>query len=133
MGTAGPEVSARASGRKGLPGVPANRTKLTGESHYQAALIEIAGPPTAGVVRFRTELAWLVPEPENVYDPNAVAVHIEGRHVGYLPRELASTHSAAIASLGGDGKPVGCKAEIRGSGPYGVELYFDPEALSGEA
>jgi HIRAN domain-containing protein len=112
---------------------PANRTKLTGESHYQTALTEIAGPPTPGVVRFRTEMALLLPEPENAYDPNAVAVHIGGRHVGYLPRDLASTHGAAIASLGEDGKPVGCKAEIRGSGPYGVELYFDPDALVGKA
>lgn len=113
--------------------VPANRTNITGESHYQAALAEIAGPPTPGVVQFRTELALLVPEPENEYDPNAVAVQIGGRLVGYLPRDLASRFSAAIRSLGSDGKPVGCKAEIRGSGPYGVALYFDPEALVGEA
>ena len=35
---------------KDYRGVPANRTKLTGESHYQDALIEITGPPTQGVI-----------------------------------------------------------------------------------
>jgi hypothetical protein len=113
--------------------VPANRTNVTGESHYQAALVDIAGPPMPGVVRFRTELALLVPEPQNQYDPNAVAVQIGGQHVGYLPRDLALRFSAAIRSLSSDGKPVGCKAEIRGSGPYGVALYFDPEKLVREA
>lgn len=36
----------------------------------------------------------IVPEPENKYDPNALAVHVacEGQvyHVGYVPKELAA-------------------------------------------
>ena len=33
----------------------------------------------------------LMPEPENTADPNAVAVHVEGKRVGYLPAHVAAT------------------------------------------
>lgn len=36
----------------------------------------------------------IVPEPENKYDPNALAVHVAHKdgilHVGYIPKELAA-------------------------------------------
>lgn len=42
-----------------------------------------------------TEPCRIVPEPENAYDPNALAVQVailpgEIQHVGYIPRDLAS-------------------------------------------
>jgi HIRAN domain len=30
---------------------------------------------------------WLVPEPDNEHDPNAIKVVVCGRHVGYVPRD----------------------------------------------
>ncbi len=52
----------------------------------------------------------LVPEPENPYDPNAIAVHIaiEGnvRHCGFIPREMA----AEIAPLL-EGESIDCNIE----------------------
>jgi hypothetical protein len=37
------------------------------------------------------DMATLVPEPTNPYDPNAIAVHMHGQHVGYVPRVLTTT------------------------------------------
>ena len=105
--------------------VPENQRKIVGESHCQDALASIAGPPTAGLGRFRTELALLVPEPENPYDPQAVAVHICGQHVGYLSSDDAQVFQPLILDLmSRTGKSVGCKAEIRGSTHYGVDLFY---------
>ena len=30
----------------------------------------------------------VLPEPDNKYDANAIAVHVRGTHIGYVPREL---------------------------------------------
>lgn len=83
------------------------------------------GPPRAGLGRFRTGLALLVPEPENPYEPQDVAVHICGQRVGYLSRDDAQALQPLIVDLmSRTGKPVGCKAEIRGSTSDGVDLFF---------
>jgi hypothetical protein len=36
-------------------------------------------------------LVMLVPEPYNPHDPNAVAVYIDDKQIGYIPRGLAAT------------------------------------------
>jgi hypothetical protein len=36
---------------------------------------------------------WLVPEPENSFDPQAIAVHVQGERIGYLPRRIAAAVS----------------------------------------
>lgn len=93
--------------------------RAVGTSHYQDALLELSG--RAGEEAIRAEkIAALVPEPDNEYDPNAIAVHIDGRLVGYLAREenvrwLDIANSAAI----------GAEAMIagkEGAGPLGVFL-----------
>jgi len=61
---------------------------------YQEALAAIAGGEP-GAVQDIEKWAHLVPEPDNPWDRNAVAVYVDGRKVGYLPRE----HTAAYASL----------------------------------
>lgn len=47
------------------------------------------------------ELAHVVPEPENQYDPNALAVMVmidgEPKKVGYIPRDLAEILAPVIA------------------------------------
>ena len=47
----------------------------------------------------------LEPEPTNQYDPNAVKVLHEGKHIGYVPRDL----SAEIAKRCKDGSFVSAK------------------------
>ena len=60
--------------------------RVVGTSHYQDALLALA--PREGDEEVRVEkLATLVREPDNPHDPDAIAVHIDGRLVGYLSRE----------------------------------------------
>jgi hypothetical protein len=76
----------------------------------------------------------LVPEPTNPYDPNAVAVHVQGHAVGYLARATAqqylpglhhamSAHGAHIALTG---VIVGGGHYADGPGRLGVWLEHDP-------
>lgn len=50
--------------------------------------------------------AYLIPEPTNTHDPNAIMVNIEGRHVGYLDRDTA----ARFATVAQDITKLGVKA-----------------------
>lgn len=45
----------------------------------------------------------LVPEPWNEYDVNAVAVTIDGHHVGHVPAELAARYSAPLREIARSG------------------------------
>jgi hypothetical protein len=47
--------------------------------------------------------AVLVPEPNNPHDRNAVAVTIDGRVVGYMPREDAPAYAAVLGPLASRG------------------------------
>lgn len=81
----------------------------------------------------------VVPEPENRYDPNALAIHVsvggEVRHIGYVPRDLAATFAPLL-----EGEAVmGRVAEITGGfekwdgsrASYGVIVQFEvPEETS---
>src|SRR4051794_34514014 len=51
-----------------------------GESHYQPALLRCCGARRGEEVSFGCR-ARLVPEPNNPYDSNAVAVQVDGEHV----------------------------------------------------
>lgn len=66
--------------------------KLTGTTTYSkdsiAALLRRRG---AGEKGYFEEDAVLVREPENRADPHAVAVHVDGERVGYLPSYLTKT------------------------------------------
>lgn len=52
----------------------------------------------------------LVPEPENIYDSNAIAVHVatsDGvKHIGFIKKELAATIAPAM-----EGEPLMCKID----------------------
>lgn len=62
---------------------------VVGESFYQEALWHIVGGVTRE--RVRTEIiAMLVPEPDNEYDSNAIAVYIGGLKVGHIGAEDAA-------------------------------------------
>ncbi len=60
---------------------------VVGESKYQHALREIAEQQGRG--DDDGLVAYIVTEPDNPYDPNACAVYIGDKKVGYLPREDA--------------------------------------------
>ena len=86
--------------------------EVVGESHYQDALRRNAGEigewgaSTSVVVE-------LVREPHNRYDKNAVAVHLGGAVVGYLPREEAALVGPMLKSLE-RGRACRARATIRG-------------------
>lgn len=81
---------------------------VVGVSQYQGAL-EAAAAQRANV------RASIVLEDGNPYDDQAVAVHIDGRRVGYLNRALARVYRADLAAAGADaGVTVRCMAKIVG-------------------
>ena len=109
------------------------RQEVKGESHYQDSLSKICG----GRTRDGHELdviAELKPEPSNEFDANAVAVFVQGRQVGYLPKAQAAKLQLSIARLAKSERGgVGCRAQIVGGwdrgpsdqGHFGVRLFFD--------
>jgi hypothetical protein len=96
--------------------------KVVGESHYRKNLLQVAGPGGQYGVRVNTEAA-LVPEPKNRHDRNAVRVDIDGRTVGYLPRDVAAVVSPALlgANLGFLSVPAYISAGWDG-GDYSVTI-----------
>ncbi|TCN32804.1 hypothetical protein EV644_1242 [Kribbella orskensis] len=107
--------------------------EVVGESNYQSALWAICGERLGERVRY-TITAVLVPEPENAYDPNAIAVLIAGQIVGYLDRQTAGLYIRSLhEQMASRGAYVGLKGVIvggghRNDGPgrLGVWLEHDP-------
>lgn len=105
--------------------------EVAGEAYRPDAFEAIfcaAGRHWGGVI-IRT--ATLIPEPENAYDDTAVAVYIEGLHVGYVPRDDQPTKSRAIgASNNGTNMTVLARVWSRnenGVWPARVTLSFSGE------
>ncbi len=104
------------------------RFPIVGESHYQQAISDVAGGYDKTGKRRVLVTAYLVPEPTNPYDPNAVAVEVRGSTVGYLARDVAPVFKAALARAG-FGRAT-CDAVITGGwdrgdgdrGDFGVQL-----------
>jgi hypothetical protein len=82
-----------------------NWVGIVGESGYQEAIRLVIDK------QGREVLASLVPEPGNADDPNAVAVMIQGRTVGYLSPDLAMKYGAL---LGSRPTPMTCPAILNG-------------------
>ena len=78
-----------------LDGDGSFQIEVVGESRYHANLKSIAGDHGDASVDL-TRTAYMVPEPHNLNDPNAVRVDIEEKCVGYLPRQLAANVSPAV-------------------------------------
>jgi hypothetical protein len=104
---------------------------VVGESFYQEALAAtapLARPGEEGRPMFR---ALLVAEPDNPYDPHAIAVHSAAGKVGHLARAAALDYAPVMAALAERGATGGsCDAFLNG-GPdeektYGVVLRLSP-------
>lgn len=97
---------------------------IVGEGRHQKTLMTIAGPKEPEGKRFLCK-AVLVAEPDNKHDPNAVKCTINGRKVGYVPRQLAPRVKRMLK-----GRKVRVDALIVGgwddgdgnTGHYGVKL-----------
>jgi len=89
--------------------------EISGESHYQDALLVLAGARrTRAGAQIHCE-ATLVPDPANPYDPNAVAVMIGGLQVGWLRRQDAPTYNAAVYVGGARGRAPGLAGRGHGA------------------
>lgn len=73
--------------RKFDPPGDGGSVEVVGESHYQAALQALADGLDVDGPRQRNQRAVLLPEPDNVYDPNAVRVIV-------VPQPGARAHGA---------------------------------------
>jgi len=128
-----PAVSAPAG--QGECVLPAGQSQaVVGESHYQPALRAAAGGRKAQDWDDHiTVEAQLVPEPNNKFDRNAVAVLVNGRKVGYLPAEIAGDYQPVLVGLLRRGLFGTCKGAIVGGGSrsYGIWLMVaEPEVIS---
>jgi HIRAN domain len=102
---------------------------VVGESHYQDALTAIAGGKRPDGANLQTQAA-LVFEPTNPYDPDAVAVYVDGHKVGYLPRPAAQAYGPVGRQLAAQQQYGVCRAVIVGgwvredgdTGHFGVTL-----------
>lgn len=101
--------------------------EVVGESHYQRALSSICGPHTRdGHDHECTAVIEL--EPSNPHDQNAMAVRIQNRIVGYLPRDQAARVATQMRDEGISS--ANCRARVRGGwrtnqydeGNFGVRL-----------
>lgn len=101
--------------------------EVVGESFYQDALSEICGGPCEDGHDFNC-IAHLVPEPDNPYDANAVAVIVNGQKVAHLTRADAIQHHRDLAALGLSGRRVSCAANINGGW---VRIHKDGERDEG--
>lgn len=90
--------------------------EVVGESHYQDAIWRIVGARTTDRVRAEVHTV-LVAENDNVYDPNAISVWIDGLKVGYLSRDDAEVYRPGLLALQArEGKSVGLRGVIVGGG-----------------
>lgn len=90
-----------------------------GESHYQPALLRACGARSGEDVQFPCR-AHLVPEPDNPYDANAVAVHVNGARVAHLARAEAARWQPILLPLAQRGEVATCEAMIAGHPSRGV-------------
>ncbi|HTX67826.1 MAG TPA: HIRAN domain-containing protein [Thermoleophilia bacterium] len=88
--------------------------EVVGTAPYQEALETVAGG-SAGSAPDVEKWAHLIPEPDNPWDRNAVAVYIDGRKVGYLPRESAGAYASLLGRLWAGSSSRGvCRAVVSG-------------------
>jgi HIRAN domain len=94
--------------------------RVVGTSHYQEALLDLTGG-RAGDEEIRVQkVALFVPEPDNPHDPNAIAVKIDGRLVGYLSRDENKRWLDVVT-----GHEVGAEAMIAGrQGTTGLGVFM---------
>jgi hypothetical protein len=102
---------------------------LVGESHHQGELDSICGGKCEDGYRAECT-AQLYFTDNNPHDLNAIGVMVDGKPVGFLPRDVTEQLRADILRINPDRRPVTCNAKIVGGwdrgdgdeGHYGVKL-----------
>lgn len=108
-----PHVIAQIEGRQAvwLTADFCSRQEVAGEAfnhqHVAAIFSQFGGRVGVPLV------AWLAPEPENRFDPNAILVWVLGGRVGYLPRHDALFWQPHLREIQWSlGLPIACAAHI---------------------
>lgn len=104
---------------------------VVGESYYEDAFLRLTGGRCSEGYRAACT-ARIVPEPDNQYDPLAVAVHIGGVKVGHLSRDDARAYRPYLDEIIGLHGQATAAATLTGGwdrghgdiGSFGVELRF---------
>lgn len=102
---------------------------IVGEGNYQGYLKQIAGPKSE-IRKEHDCIAFIKPEPDNAYDPNAIAVFIDNKPVGYFDRATAKKFQKFLQAKNfGSNTVFAVNALIVGgwkddesTGHYGVKL-----------
>lgn len=105
--------------------------EIIGEAQYQAEIEFVAGPRRTDPAHCFS-VALLMPEPENLRDPNAVSVRLRTGVVGYLRRDMAPVFLRSLRQ-GGFAMAVSGAALVGGwdrgafdRGPFRVRLDAFP-------
>ena len=118
---------------------PDRSIDVVGESLHQDDLLALTGGRRTRSGAHRRVLARLEPVDDNPFDPLAVAVVIEDRPVGFLPRRAAEAYRPMVEETIGRSGAATCLAEIRGGweraggdvGRFGVVLLLPDPVPSG--
>ena len=110
--------------------------EVVGESYYQEGFLAVCGPKCPEGVQMEC-LAVLQPQPSNPYDPLAVAVLVDGHHLGHLRREVAANVQPQILRYQRRNGPCVVRARIVGGwlrdngdeGHFGIWLRM-PERIA---
>jgi hypothetical protein len=103
--------------------------EVVGEAQCQESLEEICGGRDEDGVDHQC-VAVMVNDDGNSYDKNAVAVFIDGKRIGFLPRQVAPEFRRQVLRINPSCASVGCRGVIRGGwdrgdgdiGSFGVWL-----------
>lgn len=114
---------------------PADTIEVNGESFYKNALATIAMTLEMKPDKFTQVEAFVVTEPENEFDPNAVAVYIHEKKVGYVNKHEAPMVSAGLKALGSSAWVMAGIKHVTEIDQYRVRLMahkpitFDPRVF----
>jgi len=124
----GTHAKEAAGGKTELTGDGSYSYEVVGESHYQLALLKLAGPKNKESKKIYLT-ATIEHDKQNKHDQNACAVYIANKKVGHLPKQEARKMLKKL----GAGFSAKAKAVIVGGwknqkseGDYGVLLDFSP-------
>lgn len=105
------------------------RVQVKGEAQCQDALDQICGGKCEAGHGVKVH-AILVPQPDNPYDSNAVAVYVNDLRVGYMAKESAAEYQPVFKKLAEHNRRAAARAYISGGwrrssgdeGHYGITL-----------
>jgi hypothetical protein len=105
------KVPAQRNGFRRAQGVLVD-ISIVGESFHEATIRQVHRRYADGEFEI-----VLRPDPGNPYDRNAVAVHVDGKLVGHLARDMAAEWQPMVLAAESEGFTVAGRAAIYGGTP----------------